>query len=62
MGRLRADAAAAAHNAAILEHVARVAYRTIAISRDAPEISGDLHDKHFFRKHGAKAYYGQEKQ
>ena len=43
------------------EHVARVAYRTIAISHDAPEISGDLHDKHFFRKHGAKAYYGQEK-
>ena len=55
------DATAAAHNAVILEHVARVAYRTIAISHDAPEISGDLHDKHFFRKHGAKAYYGQEK-
>ena len=54
------DANAAAYNAVILEHVARVAYRTIAISRDAPEISGDLHDKHFFRKHGAKAYYGQE--
>ena len=55
------DAAAAAHNAVILEHVARVAYRTIAIRHDAPEISGDLRDKHFFRKHGAKAYYGQEK-
>jgi L-ribulose-5-phosphate 4-epimerase len=56
-----ADAAAAAHNAVILEYVARVAYRTNAISHDAPQISGDLHNKHFFRKHGAKAYYGQEK-
>jgi L-ribulose-5-phosphate 4-epimerase len=55
------DANTAAYNAVILEHVARVAYRTIAISHDAKEISGDLHDKHFFRKHGAKAYYGQEK-
>ncbi len=54
------DANAAAYNAVILEHVARAAYRTIAISHDAREISGDLQDKHFFRKHGAKAYYGQE--
>jgi L-ribulose-5-phosphate 4-epimerase len=55
------DVAAAAHNAVILEHVARVAYRTVAINADAQQISGDLHDKHFLRKHGAKAYYGQVK-
>ena len=55
------DAAAAAHNAVILEHVARVACRTIAIKPDAQKVSADLHDKHFLRKHGAKAYYGQAK-
>lgn len=55
------DATAAAHKAIILEHVARVAYRTIAINHEAQEISGDLHGKHFLRKHGAEAYYGQEK-
>ncbi len=55
-----ADAAAAAHSAVILEHVARVAYRTVAISSGAQQISGDLHDRHFLRKHGTKAYYGQE--
>src|SRR5664279_5425181 len=57
-----ADAAAAAHNAAILEQIARVAYRTLAINHEAQEISGELHDRHFLRKHGAKAYYGQEHQ
>jgi len=55
------DAAEAAHNAAMVEHVARVACRTIAINHEAQAISGDLHDKHFLRKHGVKAYYGQEK-
>ena len=54
------DAAGAAHNAVILEQVARIAYRTVAINADAPEISRDLHDKHFLRKHGTKAYYGQK--
>jgi L-ribulose-5-phosphate 4-epimerase len=56
-----ADAATAAHNAVILEHVSRVAYRTIAINHESQPISSDLHDKHFLRKHGANAYYGQEK-
>ena len=53
------DAAAAAHNAVILEAVARMAYVTVGIHRDAQPISRVLHDKHFLRKHGAKAYYGQ---
>jgi len=53
------DAVAAAQNAVILEAVARVAYFTVAINHDATPIAGALHDKHFLRKHGANAYYGQ---
>lgn len=53
------DARAAAHNAVILEAVARMAYFALGINRDAQPISNALHNKHFLRKHGAKAYYGQ---
>lgn len=49
----------AAHNAVILEAIARMAYFTVGINADAGAISNSLHDKHFLRKHGAKAYYGQ---
>jgi len=52
-------AAAAAHNAVILESVARMAYLTQGINSSARPIARALHDKHFLRKHGAKAYYGQ---
>jgi len=52
-------AADAAHNAVILESVARMAYYTIGINSGATPISKELHDKHYLRKHGAKAYYGQ---
>jgi len=55
-----ADAAAAAHNAAMLEAVARTAWFTISINEAAEPIGSALHDKHFLRKHGAKAYYGQK--
>ena len=54
------DPVGAAHNAVILEAVARMAYFTVGINADARAISSSLHDKHFLRKHGAKAYYGQE--
>jgi L-ribulose-5-phosphate 4-epimerase len=53
---------AAAHNAVILEAVARTAYFTIAICNDAPAIGRGLHDKHYLRKHGKDAYYGQTKE
>lgn len=53
------SAADAAHNAAILESVARMAYYTIGIAAEASPISRDLHEKHFLRKHGHNAYYGQ---
>ena len=56
-----ADAAEAVHNAVILEYIARMATHTLAIKADAEPLPRELHDKHFFRKHGAAAYYGQVK-
>src|SRR5215831_15355269 len=56
-----ANAAEAAHNAVILEYVARMAYYTLAIKAEAGPLSTALHDKHFLRKHGRNAYYGQVK-
>jgi L-ribulose-5-phosphate 4-epimerase len=55
------DATDAAHNAAILESIARIAYLTIAIDQSANPIGKGLHDKHYLRKHGAHAYYGQKR-
>ena len=55
------DVGAAAHHAVILESVARMAYVTFAINADARAIGNELHDKHYLRKHGAQAYYGQTK-
>ena len=54
---------AAAHNAVILEAVARMAYFTIDIERGCePRSERQLHDKHYLRKHGSNAYYGQAKE
>lgn len=53
--------AEAAHVAVILEEIAAVAFRTIAANPKARPISQHLHDKHFLRKHGSSAYYGQKK-
>jgi L-ribulose-5-phosphate 4-epimerase len=53
------NVAEAAHNAVILEAVARMAYYTTVLEKDAGPLASALHDKHFFRKHGSKAYYGQ---
>jgi len=49
----------AAHNAVVLEAVARMAYRTISLSANVAGVSQALLDRHYFRKHGAKATYGQ---
>lgn len=49
----------AAHNAVVLESVARMAYRTLALKSDAPCVSQALLDRHYFRKHGTTATYGQ---
>jgi L-ribulose-5-phosphate 4-epimerase len=55
------NAEAAAHNAVILEAVARMAYFTVGINPAAHPVGRELHDKHYFRKHGKNAYYGQPK-
>jgi len=54
-------AAKAAHHAVILESVARMAYYTRTLAGETSPISHALHDKHFLRKHGRDAYYGQGK-
>jgi L-ribulose-5-phosphate 4-epimerase len=53
--------ATAAHNACVLEEIAAMALQTIIANPKARSISKPLHEKHFFRKHGSKAYYGQKK-
>lgn len=54
-------AAEAAHNAVILEYVARMACHTLSINAESRPLARELHDKHFLRKHGRNAYYGQVK-
>jgi L-ribulose-5-phosphate 4-epimerase len=49
----------AAHMAVILEELAAMAWMTVTINPDAQPISQAQRDKHHFRKHGPKAYYGQ---
>jgi L-ribulose-5-phosphate 4-epimerase len=51
--------AAAVETASILEEVAEMAYHTIVLNAEAEEISAALLDRHFLRKHGNEAYYGQ---
>lgn len=54
------DAFEAVHNAVVLEEVSFMAWHDISIGR-AERMSQDLLDKHYLRKHGANAYYGQGK-
>lgn len=51
--------AAAVENAVTLEAVARLALLTTALNPDAPALADVVRDKHFQRKHGPHAYYGQ---
>jgi L-ribulose-5-phosphate 4-epimerase len=53
------DAITAAHNAAILESLARMAYFTTTLNQAAEPVGRALHNKHYLRKHGKNAYYGQ---
>ena len=53
------DAMEAVHNAVVLEEVAKMAYRTETINCEVKTAPKELQDKHYFRKHGAGAYYGQ---
>ncbi len=56
------DASAAAHNAVILESIARMAYYTATLNSQAAPIGKALHDRHYLRKHGRNSYYGQAKE
>jgi L-ribulose-5-phosphate 4-epimerase len=53
------DARAAAKNAVVLEEVAKIALGTLRINPQQKSISQALLDKHYLRKHGENAYYGQ---
>jgi len=48
------------HNSAVLEQVARMAYLTEQINPHAPKLKEALVKKHYERKHGGNAYYGQK--
>jgi L-ribulose-5-phosphate 4-epimerase len=52
------DAANAVHNAVVLEEVAKMAFRTLILNPEA-SMEQVLLDRHFLRKHGKDAYYGQ---
>ena len=54
------DAKEAVHNAVVLEEVAKMAYRTELINHHVQPAPQELQDKHYYRKHGANAYYGQQ--
>ena len=51
----------AAHTAWMLEEVAQMAYASVLLNPTVQPLSNALRDKHFLRKHGSAAYYGQKK-
>lgn len=53
------DAHEAVHNAVVLEQVAKMAYMAETINPRIQTAPQALQDKHYYRKHGANAYYGQ---
>lgn len=53
------DAADAVHNSVVLEELAKMAFRTRILGNQTP-IEQFLLDKHYLRKHGKDAYYGQK--
>ena len=54
------DPMEAVHNAVVLDEVAKMAARCEMINPEVKEAPQELMDKHYFRKHGANAYYGQK--
>lgn len=49
----------AVHNSVVLEKVAEMTYHTMQLNKGNVRVSQDLLDKHYLRKHGNNAYYGQ---
>lgn len=54
------DAMEAVHNAVVLEEIAFMNYHAMSINPQAGRMPQELLDKHYLRKHGANAYYGQK--
>lgn len=54
------DGMDAVHNAVVIEEVAKMAFRAELINKDVKPAPQELMDKHYYRKHGANAYYGQK--
>ena len=54
------DAAASVYNAVVLEEVARMAMYTFSLNPDTAALPFHVQNKHFSRKHGPNAYYGQK--
>ncbi len=54
------DPLEAVHNAVVMEEVAKMAFNTMMLSPGIGKMDQALLDKHFLRKHGANAYYGQK--
>jgi L-ribulose-5-phosphate 4-epimerase len=54
------DARDAVHNAVVLEYIARLASETLRLNSKTKPMQPVLLDKHFLRKHGSGAYYGQK--
>ncbi|UOQ43209.1 L-ribulose-5-phosphate 4-epimerase [Halobacillus salinarum] len=54
------DAADAIHNAVVLEEVAKMALYTYQLNPTVSSMDQELLDKHYLRKHGENAYYGQK--
>lgn len=54
------DAAEAVHNAVVLEEISFMNYRTMTLNPQITNMQQELLDKHYLRKHGANAYYGQK--
>ncbi|QXE02313.1 L-ribulose-5-phosphate 4-epimerase [Terribacillus sp. DMT04] len=52
--------AEAVHNAVVLEEVARLAHLSYQLDHQVEDMDQELLDKHYLRKHGADAYYGQK--
>ena len=54
------DAAASVYNAVVLEEVAKMAYLSRTIDPSLAPLKQEIVDKHYLRKHGKGAYYGQD--
>jgi L-ribulose-5-phosphate 4-epimerase len=54
------DVKDAIKNSIILEEIAKMAYFTIVLNRDIDILPKHIIKKHYYRKHGENAYYGQD--